>query len=130
MDELFAKRFKELRNQHGFSMQTLGEKIGVGKSTIAAYESGEKKPKHARLKLICDVFGVSTDYLLGNSNDPLTKSQTRNLAILLKETNDFHYNGVPLSENDLKLFNDILKRMLKDVKKSNETSNSNSNNCE
>ena len=113
---IFSKRFKELRLQKNLSMQALGDLIGVGKSTIAAYESGDKKPKTDRLKQIADLFEVSTDYLLGNTDDPLTKEHTRNLAVLLKESNDFHYNGIPLSDTDLQLFNNILERMLIDVR--------------
>ncbi|KAB2328959.1 helix-turn-helix transcriptional regulator [Cytobacillus depressus] len=113
---IFGERFKALRLEKDLSMQALGDLIGVGKSTIASYESGDKKPKTARLKQIADLFEVSTDYLLGTSDDPLTKETSRNLAILLKESNDFHYNGIPLSEEDLQLFNNILERMLKDVK--------------
>lgn len=125
--ELFAKRIKDLRLQHDLSMQSFGEKIGVGKSTIAAYESGEKKPKTPRLKQIAELFGVSTDFLLGSTDDPITQKQTRNLAILLKDSNDFHYNGIPLSETDLQLFNDILERMLDDAKNNNSSQQSSSN---
>ncbi|MFK9118042.1 helix-turn-helix domain-containing protein [Peribacillus frigoritolerans] len=81
-----AKRFKELKLKNDYSMQAIGEKAGVGKSSIAAYESGEKKPTTDRLKVIADIFEVSTDYLLGNSDAPHTKKQTKNLAILLKES--------------------------------------------
>lgn len=123
--EIFATRFKELRLKHGYSMQALGELLDVGKSTIAAYESGDKKPKTPRLTVICDIFGVSVDYMLGITNDPITKKQSRNLAILLKESNDFHYNGIPLSDTDLKLFNEILERMLLDVKEKNSNTSSN-----
>lgn len=120
----FSERFKEQRQKKELSMQEIAEIFGVGKSSIAAYESGDKKPKTDRLAEIANFFGVSTDYLLGNSDDPITKEFTRNIALLLKESNDFHYNGIPLSESDLQLFNTILERMLKDIKTTNSDSNS------
>ncbi|MGE7588493.1 helix-turn-helix domain-containing protein [Peribacillus sp. NPDC101480] len=110
--DIFATRLKELRLTNDYTMQALGEKLGVGKSAIAAYESGEKKPPISRLKEIAEIMGVSTDFLLGNTEDPINKEMTRNLAVLLKEPNDFHYNGIPLSEDDIKLFKCILERML------------------
>lgn len=113
---IFAKRFKELRLKHNYSMQAIGEKAGVGKSAIAAYETGEKKPTTERLATLAKILGVSTDYLLGITDDPHTPEQSRNLAIILKESNDFHYNGVPLSEKQLKVFNSLLETMLEDVK--------------
>ncbi|USK72657.1 helix-turn-helix domain-containing protein [Peribacillus asahii] len=117
----FADRFKELRVKQGYSMQAIGELGGVGKSTIASYESGEKKPTTDRLKVFAEILGVSIDYLLGITDEPITQIQSRNLAVLLKESNDFHYNGIPLSNDDLKLFNNILERMLQDVKKNSNT---------
>ncbi|USK77729.1 helix-turn-helix domain-containing protein [Peribacillus frigoritolerans] len=116
----FAKRFKELRLKNNYSMQAIGEKAGVGKSSIAAYESGEKKPTTDRLTVLAEILGVSTDYLLGLSDDPYTPKQTRNLAILLKESNDFHYNGIPLSNEDLGFFNTVLEKLLKDVREDKE----------
>ncbi|MED3564186.1 helix-turn-helix transcriptional regulator [Bacillus xiapuensis] len=124
MEDIFAIRFKELRMKNNLSMQAMGEKLGLGKSIIAAYESGEKKPKLPRLAEIADIFNVSADYLLGITDEPFGKKQTRNLAILLSESSDFHYNGIPLSEPDLKLFNALLERILKDVKSvSNDSRN-------
>jgi transcriptional regulator with XRE-family HTH domain len=118
---IFAKRFKELRIQNDYSREAIGEKAGVGKSAIAAYEAGKKKPTTDRLKVLADIFGVSTDYLLGITDDPITPKQTRNLAILLKESNDFHYNGVPLSNKQLEVFNNLLETMLDDVREKKQT---------
>lgn len=116
---IFAKRFKELRLKHNYSMQAIGEKAGVGKSAIAAYETGEKKPTTDRLKTLAQILGVSTDYLLGITDDPHTPEQARNLAVILKESTDFHYNGVPLSEKQLNVFNKLLETMLEDAKERN-----------
>lgn len=116
----FKDRFKELRTRDKYSMSKIGEKLGVGKSAIAAWEAGIKFPRTPTLVEACKIFDVSMDYLLGTSDEMITKEQTRNLAILLAESNDFHYNGIPLSNDDLKLFNNILERMLKDIKESKE----------
>lgn len=69
--ELFAKRFKELRLKHNYSMSAIGELLDCGKSTIAAWESGEKTPRTPKLKTICEIFEVSLDYLLGITDNPM-----------------------------------------------------------
>lgn len=111
----FKDRFKQLRLEHRYSMAKAGELLGVSKSAIASWESGVKVPRTPIITEACELFGVSMDYILGTSNVKITKEQTRNLAILLSESNDFHYNGIPLSNEDLDLFNSILERMLKDA---------------
>lgn len=120
----FKDRFKELRKRNKYSMESIGEMVGISKSAISAWESGEKYPRTPTLIKLCEIYDVSMDYLVGNSDEAITKEQTRNLAILLSESNDFHYNGIPLSNDDLTLFNNILERMLKDIKNySNDSTN-------
>lgn len=121
----FKDRIKFLRKRDNYSLSQLGEKVGIGKSAIAAWEAGQKFPRTPTLVELCEVFDVSMDYLLGTSNEIITKEQTRNLAILLSESNDFHYNGIPLSNDDLHLFNNILERMLKDIENKEENQDTN-----
>jgi transcriptional regulator with XRE-family HTH domain len=43
----------------------LGRQIGVTKSTISAYENGERNPSYENLIILAGIFQVSTDFLLG-----------------------------------------------------------------
>ncbi len=52
------------------TQEDVSKKIGVGRSTYAKYETGENEPSYFMLEKISDLFGVSTDYLLGRSDDP------------------------------------------------------------
>ncbi len=54
-----------LRAERNYSQRQLAQKIGVNGSTIALYESGERKPSIDVLVELSRVFSVSTDYLLG-----------------------------------------------------------------
>ena len=42
----------------------------MSRSTYAQYEVDRRKPDYDTLKMFADYFGVSTDYLLGLTNDP------------------------------------------------------------
>lgn len=57
---------KELRAQQGMTLEELGKKVGVGKSTIRKWETGEianmRRDKIARL---ADALNVSPGYLMG-----------------------------------------------------------------
>jgi transcriptional regulator with XRE-family HTH domain len=73
---IFAKRFKKLRNEIlGITQDQMAEKLGVSRPTIAGYESEEKNrvPRKETLNKIAETFGVSTDWLLGNTDNPNIK---------------------------------------------------------
>lgn len=59
---------RQLRNEKNLSQQQLAQRIGVNKSTVALYESGERSPSLSKLVSLSYDLGVTTDYLLGISN--------------------------------------------------------------
>jgi transcriptional regulator with XRE-family HTH domain len=63
-------RLRELRNKKGLTLKQLGSIIGVAESTVSLYEKGKRQPDNDTLIRIADYFGVSVDYLLGNSEEP------------------------------------------------------------
>lgn len=64
----FKKRLKELRTARGYSQVSLAEKLGVSKSIIGAYETGDRMPSREALEAIADFFNVDMDYLLGKTD--------------------------------------------------------------
>lgn len=60
---------RALRNERNISQERLGKKIGVTRSMIALYESGERLPSLSALIELSHVLGVTTDYLLGVSQE-------------------------------------------------------------
>ena len=55
------QNIKHLRQEFGFSQSVLGEKIGVGKAQISAYEKGGSYPSVERLCMLADIFQVKID---------------------------------------------------------------------
>ena len=64
----FKERLKELRKKRGYSQVALAEKIGVSKSTIGAYETGDIKPSIEVLETLADFFNVNLSYLMGEED--------------------------------------------------------------
>ena len=60
-----------IRKKRGFTCETLGEKVNVGKSAVSKYERGEIQPSQDVLKKMAEVLGCSIDYLLGVTDNPL-----------------------------------------------------------
>lgn len=66
-------RLKELRIAKGLSQNEVAKIMGVGRTTYLKWESGENQPTR-KLKELSEFFGVSIDYLLGNSPAPSPES--------------------------------------------------------
>lgn len=80
-----SKRIKETRENSGFTQQQLAEAVGVTKTAIYYYEKGQKVPSADVLKNIALALNVSTDYLLGLTDDPRPKESSFNLYDFLPE---------------------------------------------
>ncbi|MBO5300507.1 MAG: helix-turn-helix domain-containing protein [Clostridia bacterium] len=65
-------RIKELRKKHKITAKQLGEIINVAESTMSLYENGKREPDYETLVKIADYFKVSTDYLLGRNESPIS----------------------------------------------------------
>ena len=64
-------RITDLREQNGWSKAELAERIGIDASRMGRIESGETKSVGDDVILaLAKAFGVSTDFLLGVSDDP------------------------------------------------------------
>ncbi|MBD5560581.1 MAG: helix-turn-helix transcriptional regulator [Clostridia bacterium] len=58
-------RIRELRKQRRVPQRELGDYMGVGQSTVSAWERGLRSPEVEQLQRLSEFFEVSVDYLLG-----------------------------------------------------------------
>ena len=63
-------RIRDLRKQKGLTQEELGNIINVQKAAVSKYELGRAVPSTDVLSKLAYHFGVTTDYLLGLSDDP------------------------------------------------------------
>ena len=61
----FGKTLKLLRTSQKMTQQQLATRLGVAKSVVSYYESGDRFPSYDGLIGISRTFHVSVDYLLG-----------------------------------------------------------------
>ena len=59
------------RSRRDMSQKQLAEKLGVAESTIRRWEEGVTKPASSMLMAMADIFGCTTDYLLGLTEERL-----------------------------------------------------------
>lgn len=85
--KIFSERVRGLRLAKGVPQQKVADALGVTKPAYQGYEYGSKTPSFAILPLVADFFDVSTDYLLGRSDDPhlpRMDEETKNLFLALR----------------------------------------------
>lgn len=75
------KRLKESRQRVNLSRSQVAEQIGITPSTLADYEIGHRQPSLPVLVFLAEIYGVSTDFLLGRGKTtPPTPLDTTDLT--------------------------------------------------
>ena len=65
----FSDMLIYLRKREGLSQKSLADKIGVSRSAIGMYETGEREPDFETLEALADTFNVNIDTLLGKPDE-------------------------------------------------------------
>jgi transcriptional regulator with XRE-family HTH domain len=65
-----GERLKFLREQMKLSQDALDELVGLGEDSTMRYETGESDPSAAQIKALAVALQVTTDYLLGITDNP------------------------------------------------------------
>ncbi|WP_199427066.1 helix-turn-helix domain-containing protein [Thermaerobacillus caldiproteolyticus] len=67
---MLGDRLKKLRLEKKLTQEELGKRINVTKVSISGYENGNRTPDTETLQKLADFFNVTTDYLLGRTDNP------------------------------------------------------------
>lgn len=107
MYSLFDK-IKEFCRKQGISLNQLEEKLGYGRNSL--YSLKNKKPNAERISEIADYFGVSTDYLLGRTDNPRIATEADQGPDDIDEiiANAMMFDGKPLTEDDKRAIRGII----------------------
>lgn len=108
------ERIKELTKKRGLTLIQLEEKLGYSRNTL--YKLKTQKPNAERISEIADFFGVSTDYLLGRTDNPriasdetadnnISPAETQLLAAFRNQTHN-------MTEEDKIRFNKAIESMM------------------
>lgn len=110
------EKIKELAKKRGIPLSKLEESLGY--STNYFYTLKTKTPNAERLQEIADYFHVSTDYLLGRTDNPsiakddtiagYTSDDLRKMAENAKT-----FDGKPLTEDDIDAIQNIIEIYLR-----------------
>ena len=63
---ILADKIIEERKKNGWSLEELAEKLDVSRQSVSKWEGAQSTPDLQKILKMSEIFGVSTDYLLGN----------------------------------------------------------------
>lgn len=110
------EKIKELAKSRGTTLSALEEKLGLSRNSIYTIKS--KKPSAERLQLIADYFQVSTDYLLGRTDNPriatdiVITADGREVDLSNLREKIVLFDGKPLTDDDVDKITKIIKLSL------------------
>ncbi len=87
MSGAFSKRIRDLRYKTDQSQEYLGVLLGKSRETISKYEKGEREPGLEVVTRLASHFGVSTDYILGLTDN--TNAVTANSELYPFDINEY-----------------------------------------
>ena len=108
------EKVRELARKKGLSLNQVEEKLGYSKNTL--YSLKRQKVSSERLQEIADYFNVSTDYLLGRTDNPKIATDGDASAPLdLRDiaAQSMLFDGKPLTEEDIDFITAGLEAHLK-----------------
>lgn len=120
----FKSRLKKLRTNKNLTQEELATIFNKTANNISQYETGKREPDISIIKEFSKFFGVTIDYLLGNSNDPtLSEKEEKDVAkamdklkAQLQDGNDLYFDGEPMDEITIKLLLEEFERQERMVK--------------
>lgn len=114
------EKIKELAKSRGISLVKLEEELGYSANYF--YTLKKKAPNSERLQQIADYFNVSTDYLLGRTDNPAIagdskeyKWQGKTLNVEEMASNVMMFGGRELTDEKKKIIQSIIEGYLKEA---------------
>lgn len=114
---LTYERVRELCQKQGISLNDLENKLELGKNSL--YGLKKSQPSSKLVTRIADYFNVSTDYLLGRTENPKIADDKERFYFEGKEVDveelastAMRFNGKPLTDKDKRAIQRIIEGFL------------------
>ena len=106
-DKKLAARIVNLREDVDMKQTELARRLGLDKSAMSKIESGDRKVSSDELQKLSEIFDVSSDYLLGQTDKrhyyDLTEKDKKDAAEQVEDvingmTADINFYGEPMTD--------------------------------
>ena len=86
-----GEKIYRLRIERGLSQEAFGEMLNVSRQSVSKWETDQSVPELDKIVAISEIFGVTTDYLLKESEERMTNIV--NESSILETYTDFEKSG-------------------------------------
>lgn len=103
---ILGSRIKSLRESSNLNQKELAAILNVSNTTLSQYENGQRIPSDEVKIKLADHFNVTTDYLLGRTDDPNGEEDIVTIAA--------HHDGEEFSDEEKEMiekFKDMVRKM-------------------
>lgn len=90
---IYYKRIRDIREDNDKTQQDIANIINVGLTTYRRWETGERTIPTNYIVILALYYKVSVDYLLGLTDDPKPKPQSKNI----KNNIEINYGNVNMN---------------------------------
>lgn len=98
----FAQRVKAEREKRGLSVDKLAGELNIQKSRVGMWESNGTVPRSDVLVQLCQFFGVTADYLLGNDTKTGGNPHDEKINSIERGLNNLNETELETAENILR----------------------------
>lgn len=67
---ILGRRLRKAREVKGLTQLEAGRLLDISNANLSAYELGKREPDYEILLRVAELYGCTTDYLLGRIDDP------------------------------------------------------------
>ena len=113
------RQINKYRIKFGYSMQELGDRLGVAAGTISYWEAGRTSPRMGKVKQMADIFNVDPHILIFGDDIPVDASES-DLIMLSKlnrqpEMKELVIAVLDLNEAQIHKINNIVRACMNGV---------------
>lgn len=78
------ERIVELRKDRGLTQSSIAEMLSMSQRNYSHIEIGDYDISGYEIRILADLFGTNTDYLLGRTDDPRPLPPSKNYKVIVK----------------------------------------------
>ncbi|WP_273710564.1 helix-turn-helix domain-containing protein [Leuconostoc mesenteroides] len=112
------ERTINLSKQRGYSLKNLAIKAGLAENSI--YDWKKSTPKADNLQKVADVLNVSTDYLLGRTEELNSVSNSSKVTDILDDETILAFDGMEIEESEKEKLRDYARYIISLREKENK----------
>lgn len=101
--------YKTARELKGFTQKEVALTLKVSVQAVSYWEVGERKPSYPILLKLADLYGTTTDYLLGREKAPTSDALTPTEQKLISEYRTLNREGREYINNTMFMASQIYK---------------------